>query len=215
MAGAVGVSLAAAFWLPRFHKLGFKGEGMSTVELFSDEVVKFEGRALQTGYYKRVEELLVGARVSVWLCQYVFAASEKRGWQRSTRILKAVLAAGLRGVDVRVLFDRPRPGAPNAGSNIRTWRSLEMGNVEVRCLAVNKTLHVKLVIVDREVLLAGSHNLTNSSLYSPFELSWECVDSYLVNSAALYFQCLWNGSLSEPFSDGFKRMGRGGDGRFV
>lgn len=112
-------------------------------------------------------------------------------------------------MQIQVLLDRPKVQSPNAGANIRTAQALQRASVPVRCLSITQALHVKLIIIDKTTLFAGSHNLTNSSLYSPFELTFETTDPFLANSATLYFECLWNGHLSEDFFSVVKGMTHG------
>jgi phosphatidylserine/phosphatidylglycerophosphate/cardiolipin synthase-like enzyme len=182
---------------------------MSDVQIFPTDVLSFHASAHQTGYYLRLAEAIRSARINVQTCQYVFSTSPSRPWQRSNKIMGALKDANLRGVSIQALFDRPKAKSPNLHSNITTARALADAGITPRCLAVTKTLHIKLIIVDHKFFFAGSHNLTNSSLYSPFELSFECHDPFMTNAAVVYFNCLWNGPLSENFFDALRRVGIG------
>jgi len=186
-----------------------EGVNLSSIEIFPEVEVLVKTVPLQTCYFNHVNNLIRGAKNSIWICQYVFSTNVARRWQRSNKILKALISSAGRGVELRVLFDRPRLNSPNIRSNIRTVETLRDANIIVRCLAVNKCLHIKMVVFDKRVFLAGSHNLTDSSLYSPFELSFECRDDYLVNAAVIYFECLWNGNLSQPYSEALEEMAYG------
>ncbi|MCJ7805604.1 phospholipase D-like domain-containing protein [Patescibacteria group bacterium] len=182
---------------------------MTDVKMFPQKEISLNATPYQSGYYDRLQELISLATSSILFCQYVFSVSETRYWQRSNKILNSIFAAHLRGIEIKVLFDRPRPHSPNLRSNINTFYKLNSKGIDVRCLTVLRTLHIKMIIFDQRVFLAGSHNLTDSSLYSPFELTFECRDDFLVNSAISYFNCLFNGSLSEPFENSLKALGDG------
>lgn len=177
--------------------------------MFPDGGVQFYGWPHQTSYCSRVLELTRRCRESVMIAQYVFGLSPSREWQRSNKVFKAMVNAKERGVSVYLLLDGPRLHAPNARTNILCARRFVDAGVEVRALAVPRTLHLKMLVFDREVMLAGSHNLTNSSLYSPFELTFECRDRVIVHAAGVYFQALWNGSMSEPYFDAVGRLRKG------
>lgn len=184
---------------------------MTEVTIFPQTELTLKATPYQTGYYDRLQELIRKASQSILLCQYVFSVSDTRHWQRSNKILDSILDAHLRGIEVKVLFDHPRVHSPNLKSNINTFEKLNSKGIDVRCLLLMKTLHIKLIIFDQHVFLAGSHNLTDSSLYSPFELTFECRDDFLVNSAIIYFNCLFNGVMSEPFENSLRSIN---DARF-
>lgn len=172
---------------------------MSQVHIFPESQVKFLAQTHQTTYFARLVELIDRSKESIRVCQYVFSISQTRSWQRSNKVFEAFKRANSRGVEIAFLFDRPRQRSPNFKTNLKTAWELMSAGIQVRCLSINKTLHIKLLIFDRSIFLAGSHNITNSSLYSPFELTFECQDQFLCNSSVIYFEALWNSSLSEPF----------------
>ena len=179
---------------------------MTTINVFPEKPVTSAVIPLQTGYFNHIFSLVSKAEKSISICQYVFSTNKTRNWQRSNKILKSLVSAAARGVELRVLFDRPKLNSPNIRSNIRTVDALREGNIIAKCLAVNKALHIKMLIIDKKIFLAGSHNLTDSSLYSPYELSFECRDEYMVNCAGIYFECLWNGNLSQDYRSAVEDM---------
>ena len=179
------------------------------LEIFQPGIRPFNAMPHQTLYYQTLQARIRAAVKSIRVCQYVLAVSPSRPWQRSNKILKDFIDASHRGVELKVLYDRPKFRSPNLHSNVASFRILQTKGISVRCLSITKTLHIKLIIIDDSVFFAGSHNLTNQSLYSPFELSWECSDPYMVNAAAIYFDCLFNGSMSEPYADAFKVIQNG------
>jgi phosphatidylserine/phosphatidylglycerophosphate/cardiolipin synthase-like enzyme len=179
---------------------------MTEVTIFPQTEFSLRATPYQSGYYDRIQELIRSAKESIFFCQYVFSVSDSRHWQRSNKILTSILDAHLRGVIIKVLFDRPRVHSPNLKTNIKTYEKLNSKGIDVRCLSVFKTLHIKMIIFDQNIFLAGSHNLTDSSLYSPFELTFECKDDFLVNSAIIYFNCLFNGMMSEPFGNSLRSL---------
>jgi phosphatidylserine/phosphatidylglycerophosphate/cardiolipin synthase-like enzyme len=183
---------------------------MTDLKIFPRDGAEFKGVALQTNYYMRLLELVRGAKESIFLIQYVFGISPTREWQRSNKILKALVEAKERGVKVKVIFDRPRLHGPNTKTNITCARKLIELGMEPRSLTVRKTLHLKMVIIDKKVCITGSHNITNSSLYSPFEISFECKDPESVKEAGCYFHTLWGEGMSEPFLNAVSKIGKAG-----
>jgi len=179
---------------------------MTPLSIFPNTNLNFCSTTHQTSYFNRLIDLINKSQESILVCQYVFSISHTRQWQRSNKVLNAFLKSYYRGVDIKFLFDRPRLHSPNFKTNANTAFFLISKGLPVRCLSVTKTLHIKLLIFDRKIFLAGSHNLTNSSLYSPFELSFECADDFLTNSAVIYFNTLWDGPLSQPYPNDEKAL---------
>lgn len=179
---------------------------MTEIRIFPQTELNIKTIPHQSDYFSRLQYLITNSKESILICQYVFSVSETRNWQRSNKILNSILVAHSRGTDIKVLFDRPRYMKPNLKTNIHTYEKLARAGIDVRCLFLQKTLHIKFLIFDRTIFLAGSHNLTDSSLYSPFELTFECWDDFMVNSAVTYFNCLFNGTMSEPFSTALENM---------
>jgi phosphatidylserine/phosphatidylglycerophosphate/cardiolipin synthase-like enzyme len=182
---------------------------MSDLEILGSEKRSFFTTPHQTQYYQTITAAIRQAKTDISICQYVLAVSPSRHWQRSNKLLNELVDAHNRGVALRILYDRPKLRSPNLHSNAASSEILNKKGIPVRSLSVNKTLHIKLIIIDSKILFAGSHNLSNASLYSPFELSWECTDPFFVNSAQIYFNCLFNGSMSEPYSNALKGLKRG------
>lgn len=172
---------------------------MTEITIFPKTELTIKTIPHQSDYYSRINYLIQNSTESILICQYVFSVSASRNWQRSNKILSSIIEAHKKGVEIKVLFDRPRPSKPNLKTNAHTYEHLNAAGIDVRCLFLQKTLHIKFLIFDRTIFLAGSHNLTDSSLYSPFELTFECWDPFMVNSAVNYFNCLFNGPMSEPF----------------
>jgi len=154
---------------------------------------------LQTHYFDFLHSLLTHSQQSIEMCQYVFSATGSRDWQRSEKIFRAIVDAHDRGVDVSIIFDQPKPRSPNARANLKTIQRLSFAGIQPRSPSFASTLHVKIIIIDKRHLLTGSHNLTNSSLYSPFELSFYTNSNDLVHPATLYFASLWLSPATTPF----------------
>lgn len=154
---------------------------------------------LQTSYFSVLDSSIRNSSQSIQLCQYVFSASGARKWQRSEKIFQSLCDAQKRGVPVWLLMDRPKPRSPNAIANIKTCKRLQDSGIETKCLTIRTTLHLKIIIIDNQLLFTGSHNLTNASLYSPLELSFMTNDFQLVHSAVIFFASLWLAGFSEQF----------------
>lgn len=181
---------------------------MTELKIFPDDGREFCGRPLQTNFFTRILGLAREARESIHLIQYVFGISQTREWQRSNKFFKALIEAKRRGVELKLIFDRPRIHGPNTKTNIACAIKFREAEIEVRALTIHKTLHLKMILFDQKIMLTGSHNVTNSSLYSPFELSFEYRDPEIIKESECYFRRLWNDGISEPFLEAVEKMGK-------
>lgn len=85
-----------------------------------------------------------------------------------------------RGVKVRAILN-----------NLDTARILNENNIDARVKNFNKLLHTKLLLIDENISVLGSHNLTKNA----FERNLECsviIDNEEVNKIYReYFENIW------------------------
>lgn len=103
----------------------------------------------------------------------------------------AVTAAAQRGVKVRVLMDIEHYSHPITKINTRTEKFLKRAGCEVRMARIGGRTHAKMIIVDRKILVVGSHNLCKSSLSSNAEVSITIADFPQIEEFCRYFDSLW------------------------
>ena len=122
-------------------------------------------------YYPALIDLIKQAKVSIDVAQYNFTF---RRWERNnciTQITEALMTAQRRGVIVRVLFSNQSINHAITQANQRTLKKLGSAGVQAKMTMINPVLHAKLIIVDNEFVMIGSHNLTGRSLLSNYETS--------------------------------------------
>ncbi len=85
-----------------------------------------------------------------------------------------------KGKKVRILTNFPHV--------IRILKSL---NFEVKENISKKTLHTKLMIIDNEIIILGSHNYTMNAFRINHEVSIILQDEKVVARLKLYFENLW------------------------
>ena len=120
-------------------------------------------------YARAAERAIASARHRVWVMQYVVRLDDGP----VLALMEALAAAKARGVEVRVVLDRgllygtTDPDLKN--DSAAAW--LQAHGVEVVWDEVATTSHAKLVLVDDDVVLMGSHNWTRAALTSNREVS--------------------------------------------
>lgn len=120
-------------------------------------------------YAQAAERAIASARHRVWVMQYVVRLDDGP----VLALMEALAVAKARGVEVRVVLDRGllyRTTDPDL-KNDRAAEWLQAHGVEVVWDEVAITSHAKLVLVDDEVVLIGSHNWTRAALTGNREVS--------------------------------------------
>lgn len=109
------------------------------------------------------------------------------------KLLDALVAAHTRGVQIRVLVDRDRADDPyrSVVINAAAIRHLLEAGVAVRVDARAQLLHSKLVVIDAEHAIIGSHNWSAGSYFSFDDLSVHIVSSDFATQARARFDSLW------------------------
>jgi PLD-like domain/Helix-hairpin-helix motif len=103
-------------------------------------------------------------------------------------ILSALAEAVARNVDVRVLFDADY--APSAmGSDDVAY--LRARNVPCRAYPVAARMHSRVVVVDGEHVICGSHSWSPTSMYHSEELALYIQSQQLAAQHEVRFQMLW------------------------
>jgi hypothetical protein len=109
------------------------------------------------------------------------------------RLLEALAAARARGVRVRVLTDRDRVDDPyhSVVINAAAIRFLLDEGVNVRVDAPGRLLHSKMIVIDSEQTIIGSHNWSAGSYFSFDDLSVDVISPRFARQARQRFDSLW------------------------
>jgi len=85
---------------------------------------------------------------------------------------KALLLKAKAGVKVRFLinWNNERRSCPK--TNLYVITELKKANIPIRHLKNNRCCHAKAIIVDKQKMIIGSHNLSVKSCHNNFEISY-------------------------------------------
>lgn len=159
----------------------------TTITLKPKYVVEFLG---DREYFDRVLELLDKAQKSVYIAMYILKY-DPREWDDPVNILLYKLVKlHKKGVDVRIIVDDY-----TVDRYYETIRYLKENGVEVRLDPRDDVrLHAKIVIVDGEWVIVGSHNWSESGLSYNYEAAILTNKQETVAEALRYFNNLWENS---------------------
>jgi phosphatidylserine/phosphatidylglycerophosphate/cardiolipin synthase-like enzyme len=145
-------------------------------------------------FISRVLGILDGAKSSVQVVQFV-AQFKGKSAKMSSRELGIKLAAKAReGVPVQVILNTAGGGWRASALNRQAAGWLNERGIEVRTLGSGTTCHAKLLIIDGEIAIIGSHNWTPYALERNFEVSVLVRDTACVGRLKQHFEALWKSS---------------------
>lgn len=146
-----------------------------------------EVRLLQNEQYiATLLETFEAARNEIVMAFYLFKTNGYRT-NYPDRIVEGLTRAVQRGVRVRVLLEKTNEKNSFIDqSNEETAERLRRGGIDVEFDRPSMRTHVKMIIVDREILFVGSHNLTNSGLKYNNEASLMVFSPDLAEEALVY-----------------------------
>ncbi len=132
-------------------------------------------------FVNKVSGMLANALDSIDIIVYEWKFDDKDKVSAIGLFNEAIFKAVNRGVKVRVIT-----------TSNKTKALLEKEGVMCKVLTTNKTLHTKILILDRFHIVLGSHNYTERAFTENYELSVYFVCSDFENKYVQYFENLWS-----------------------
>ena len=136
--------------------------------------VTFQPGAVQAladaAYYDTLAALIKSAVQRIDLAMFLFKTSPA-GDNRPAGLVRDLVAARQRGVEVRVILEYSSHDQPLNMANQATAQVLRKGGVAVFFDSPGRTNHAKLAVIDRRYCLVGSHNFSQSALKHNHEFS--------------------------------------------
>lgn len=93
---------------------------------------------------------------------------------------QAILAAARRGVKIRVIT-----------SNDKIVSILKAGGIDAKILNLSRLVHAKLMIIDENIVITGSHNYTISAFTQNLEFSVIITDENPQVGILIFFNNIW------------------------
>lgn len=129
----------------------------------------------------QVIPLIESARQSIDIVVYAWVWYPKDSGAVCQLFNQAILRAARRGVKIRAILN-----------NDHTLRILESQNIEAKILRTSKLVHAKLMIIDSEKVITGSHNYTQFAFQANLELSVILDGENIAVDFNTFFSNLWN-----------------------
>jgi DNA uptake protein ComE-like DNA-binding protein len=144
-------------------------------------------------YVTRAKAAIESAEMSIQLMVFLATAADAPGDTDPLALVQALEEAAARGVETRVILDRDDGGVPyrSALINQPLVKRLKAAGVGVKFDDPASLLHSKVLIVDAEQVIVGSHNWTRASFRDTHELSVVLEAPAVAQRYAAHFDALW------------------------
>ncbi|MCC6043173.1 MAG: phospholipase D-like domain-containing protein [Candidatus Verstraetearchaeota archaeon] len=121
-------------------------------------------------YYHSLINDLRRANKSIYVAMYSMVYDPSDAFDWANDLIRELVNAKNRGVDVKVVIEfRTYHGYMN--DNMEAYNYLSSSGVHVKLDQEADTDHLKLVVIDGEIVYVGSHNWSESALYYNREAS--------------------------------------------
>ena len=142
-------------------------------------------------YFGVVRKCFREAKSSIKMMMFEASYYEKYSDSPSNLLIKELISAKKRGLDVKVILEQ-REGTERATlRNIKTGALLAKSGIEVVYDPLNITTHTKLLIIDGVISIVGSTNWTYNALDKNHEVSVLIRSPEVANDLQNYFQEVW------------------------
>ena len=165
-----------------FLLIGTTFLGCATTGLQSELILNDE-------YFQVVHREIQNAKESIYLIAYLFLLYDYQE-AYSNRLLEDIIEAHERGVDVHVILEYPKPEymEEEAPANQKVYEKLKAAGIDVRFDKPERTTHSKVLIIDEETIIAGSHNYSFNGLKYNNETSLLLKDREKAERLIRYFR---------------------------
>jgi len=131
-------------------------------------------------YAKEILSLIKNAKSSIYILMFDWRWYTKDISSDMSLINNAILRASQKRLDIRVYCNYAEMCA-----------HLNTLGIKAKCWEKTKLMHAKGILIDNNILVLGSHNLTQSALTLNVEISAVLYDADVCLQFKKYFNSLW------------------------
>ena len=139
-------------------------------------------------------EIVLSAQKSIDISTFKAEVNGKPRGRKLLTFFYALLKQAKAGVEIRFLLNKTVPKGHIPASNNYTIAWLRNSKIKIRCLRDDRICHAKIIIVDREKAIFGSHNLSVKSCCNNFEVSYYETNQLKVTELLNAFDTVWENS---------------------
>ena len=155
-----------------------------------EQIVEYEVYdLLDEEYYQSVKDDMENASETILVAMYsmIYDPGDLDDWAND--LIRELVNAKDRGVNVTVIIEN-RTYFGYMNDNLEAYQYLSENNVTVQLDNEDDTDHMKLVIIDDNIVYVGSHNWSESGLYYNHETSVKIVSEGIADIFTAYFETI-------------------------
>jgi phosphatidylserine/phosphatidylglycerophosphate/cardiolipin synthase-like enzyme len=108
---------------------------------------------------------------SVFLSIYMISDHWRSPETGKLDLVETLARAAMRGLTCRLIIDQPHVVNRHLKFNTKAALKLEEHGWKIRVMPANRTLHEKVLLLDKHLTVIGSHNISKASAISNFDTS--------------------------------------------
>jgi len=136
--------------------------------------------------------LVAQAKKSIYIATFKAEITSKRRGRKLKAFFDIIAEQADKGVTVHFITNRKDTKGRIPDSNAYAVRYFGPTKIKVRCLPDDRVCHAKLLIVDKDVAICGSHNLSVKACHNNFEVSCLLTEEQPVLLLLKAFEQLWD-----------------------
>jgi len=118
------------------------------------------------------QALVEQAKIEICVSSFKLEICDKPRGRDLKKFFETIVEKSKAGVKVKFLFNWHDDRRSVAKTNYSASLFLKQSGIDIRYLRNNRCCHAKLLIIDKEKILLGSHNLSVRSTQNNFEMSY-------------------------------------------
>lgn len=147
---------------------------------------------LGPAYVPRVIEFIRRATKSIDIAAYTWKWYEYQASTAIQRLNYAIIEKARHGLPIRARFNFECKDHSLSAENTKTAQKLRRYGIQTKHDGTAVMSHLKMIIIDNEIVIIGSHNLTTRSVSQNNETSAALIGRDIVKAYSDYFEVLWN-----------------------
>lgn len=143
-------------------------------------------------YVPTICELIKNAKSNIKILMYHWGYYARQNDIPAQKITNALIASQHKGISVQVLLHCGSPGDNLKQKNLETHNNLRARNIDCKFYKSSGTMHAKLVIIDNQIAIVGSHNFSRKSFQNNIEISTMVDDIEDIQRLKKYYDIIWS-----------------------
>lgn len=145
-------------------------------------------------FLPHAKALVESAKGSIDISTFKAEITTKPRGEALLHFFKSLAIKAKQGIKIRLLinWNTERRSCPK--TNLYVIQELKKSNIQVRHLKNNRCCHAKALIVDKQKVIIGSHNLSVKSCHNNFEISLLLDEPDSIKRLSDVFDTSWLGA---------------------